>query len=60
MGLKFGLKSQFFDEKFKNGYQAIILVLCGYCCETMCKSSIWLNWFHLHVYQMSFQVVNVK
>ncbi len=30
------------------------------CCETMYKNSIWSNLFHLHVCQMSFQVVNVE
>ncbi len=49
MGLKFGLKSHFFNKKLENGYWAIHLVLYGHCCETMCKSSIWLNLFHLGV-----------
>ncbi len=35
-------------------------LICGYCCKTMCKSSIWSNLFHLHVYQMSSLVVNVE
>ncbi len=38
-------------KNLKNGYQEIILFLCGYCCETMCKSSIWSNLFNLGVHQ---------
>ncbi len=35
-------------------------LICEYCCETMCKSSIWSNLFYLGVCQISSQVVNIE
>ncbi len=47
---KVWVERSFFFEKNKHGYWVISLVICGYCCETKCKSSIWSILFHLGVY----------
>ncbi len=59
-GAKVWVKMLFFIENLKTDTGQFFCLICGYCYETMCKSSIWSNLFHLGVCQMSSQVVNIE
>ncbi len=59
-GAKVRVKKSFFIENLKMDTGQFFLLICGYCCETMCKSSIWSNLFYLGVCWMNSQVVNIE
>ncbi len=48
-GAKVRVKKSFFTENLKMDIGQLFWLICGYCCETMCKSSILTNLFHLSV-----------
>ncbi len=46
-GAKVWVKKSFLIENLKMDTGQFFWLICGYCCEAMCKSSIWSNLFHL-------------
>ncbi len=48
-GAKVWVKKSFLIENLKMDTGQFFWLICGYCCESMCKSSIGSNLFHLAV-----------
>ncbi len=48
-GAKVWVKMSFLKENLKMDTGQFFWLICGYHCETMCKSSIWSNLFQMGV-----------